>query len=92
MPTSICANGPAPPSVTSTGRLRVRMRDTISADAANVTALTTNTQPGELSASSAAPIAGPVTLVRLSIVPSSALAAASSSSRATCGSIAATAG
>ena len=92
-PTFICSNGPAlPASVTSTGRLRIEMRETSAAETRNEAAFTPNARAGEPSASSTAPIPGPATTTRFSIVPFSAFAATRSSSSTIEGIVAATAG
>src|SRR5579871_2838081 len=93
MPTSICRRGPAVPSwVTSTGRLRVLIVETIKADAAKLALLTAKVQVGEPRSTSTAPTAGPAITTRLSIVPLSALAATRSDSVTIEGIVAATAG
>ena len=65
-PTVICLSAPAvPASVTSTGRLRVRIRATRSADRAKLPASMANTVEGGPSRRRPAPIAGPATTTRL---------------------------
>ena len=80
-PTIIWLSGPAlPPLVTSTGRLRFRMRDMRAAETRKLTALLPNTAAGEPTSRSTAPIAGLTIVTSCSIVSLSAFAAASSSS------------
>ena len=93
MPTSIWRNGPTVPfSVTSTGRLRVRIRATINADTAKLAEFTAKVHDGDPSTIRTAPTAGPAITTRLSIVPLMALAATRSFSVTIDGMVAATAG
>ena len=89
----IWASTPArPPSVTSTLALRWRICVISIAASPNDAALTKNTTAGEAASSSTAPIAGPTITTRLSIVDCSALAATSSPSGTSVGTVALTAG
>ena len=81
-----------PPSVTSTGRLRTLMRETIAAESRKVAALSANTDQAGATNRSSAPSAGPATWTMFSITPRIEFAAARSSSATICGVIAATAG
>ena len=81
-----------PPSVTSTLGLRYLMRVTRKAATAKVAALRKMTIACEPTSNSTAPIAGPTTTTRLSIVDCSALAATSSLSGTSVGTVAPTAG
>src|SRR5579863_9849985 len=92
-PTAICFSTPAlPPSVTSTLGLRNLMRVTRKAATAKVAAFRKITIGCEPTTSSTAPIAGPTTTTRLSIVDCSALAATRSLSGTSEGTVAPTAG
>jgi hypothetical protein len=92
-PTESCRASPAsPPSVTSLGVLRWPIRVTSNAETPKVRASAANASVGEPSARRTPPRAGPTITTRFSIVALRAFAAASSSSPATSGMVALTAG
>ena len=92
-PTIICCTGPAdPPSVTSTGVLRVRLALTSAAETSRVAPLSRIATCGGPASSMTAPRAGPTITVVLSSTLRSALAEARSRSGTSSGVIPAAAG